>query len=110
VGDDQRLVVFEYETAVCVAGIPCRPAEVCVRHLIRVSELIRHLGDFVSEPVRVVHANPHRERNDREHGAQPGATGAKGRRRFGVPVPHRLGLSSAAMRQLTGRPVSGSAW
>ena len=52
--DDQGFVVVEHETAVRVTGVTRRPAEVGVRHLVRVSELVCGMSGFVPKGVLIV--------------------------------------------------------
>jgi hypothetical protein len=86
VRDDQRLVVLEHETAVRIARIARRPAEVGVRHLIRIGELVCGVGGLVPECVFVVHPCSDGQRHDGKHGAQPRRRRPEARRGLGVAV------------------------
>ena len=92
VGDDQRLVLVEHKTAIGITGVAGRPAEVGVRYLVGVGELVCRMSDLMAQRVRLVGSRTDGQRDDREHRAHPSGAGPQACRRLGVPVPNRFGL------------------
>ena len=90
--DHQRLVVVEHETAVGIARIARRPAEVGVGDLVGIGEFVCGVRGLVPERVLLVGPSSDGQRHDGEHGAQPGGGRPQTCGGLGVAVSYRVRL------------------